>query len=92
MLVSSGATTNEMHDLELITFVELKLSPTVARGDLAVQFDCNAIRLHPQTLDEAGESNRSIELLDVPIDLDFHEPDYASTLRKRNLRVALRPA
>ena len=63
-----------MDDLELITFVELKLRPAVARSNLAVQFDCNAIRLHPQTLDETGKGKRGVEVLDVPIDLDFHEP------------------
>ena len=63
-----------MDDLELITFVELKLRPTVARSNLAVQFDCNAIRLHPQTLDETGEGKRGVEVLDVPIYLDFHVP------------------
>jgi hypothetical protein len=83
---------NEVNDFQLIALLQVDLSPLIAACDFTVKFDGHSVRFHVEKFDEAGQRKGSLEVSGLPIDLDLHWRNYASTLRSRNLRVALRPA
>jgi hypothetical protein len=68
-----GSTADEVDDFELVAFAERSLSPEIARYDVAIQFHCDAIGLHAQSLNQRGQrKRRNVELPLFPIDLQFH--------------------
>ena len=56
MIRSSGAASaDKLNDFQPVAFPKGRLRPLVARHDVAVQFNCNAILLHPQLLYQSGK-------------------------------------
>ena len=56
MIRSSGAAAaDKLNDFQPVAFPKGRLRPLLARHDVAVQFNCNAILLHPQLLYQGGK-------------------------------------
>jgi len=73
MIRSSGATAaDKLNDFQPVAFPKGRLRPLVARDDLAVQFNCNAILLHAQLLYQGGKRQGGCEIAAFAIDLKFH--------------------
>jgi len=53
---SGSASADEMDDLEAVAFAEKRGGPAVAGDNVAVEFDGNAVRLHPELFDQGGQS------------------------------------
>ena len=49
------AAADEVHDLECVALGELCVGPAIARDDLAVEFDGDAVGLHSEFFHEGGE-------------------------------------
>ena len=52
---SGTAAADEMNDFQPVAFAELCLGPLLARHNVAIEFDGNAIVLHSQLLYQGGE-------------------------------------
>jgi hypothetical protein len=52
------AAANEVHDLQLISFVQPRLRPAIARDDLAIQFDGYTVGFHPKLFHERAQGSR----------------------------------
>jgi hypothetical protein len=68
------AAADEMNDFELVILVQDCVSPTVARDNVAVQFDGHAVSLHAERFHQRRKGgNRGVESLLFPIDVEFHD-------------------
>jgi len=59
----------------MIAFVERRVGPAIARDDVAIEFDGDAVRLHAEVIDECGESEWGRNAREVSIfavDAEFH--------------------
>jgi hypothetical protein len=92
--VESTAAAYEVDNFQTIAFREVGSLPLLAGNDAAVQLHGDAIGFHVQLVDQTGEGEGRIEIAGFAIDLQLHMTWiflYASTLRRWNLRVAVRP-
>jgi hypothetical protein len=63
----------EMDDLEAVAFGEKRGGPAVAGDNVAVEFDGNAVRLHPELFDQGGQGEPAGGKLPLfAIDEDTH--------------------
>jgi len=62
-------------DLQAIAFIQVGIAPLIAGNDLAIQFDSNAVSLHPETFDKRRQVEWSgcIEIPRFAIDCEFHD-------------------
>jgi len=70
----NSATTDEVNDLQAITFSQAGFSPLIAGNDAPVQFDGYAVSFHPQLIHKTSKSERRIVIASFAIDLEFHVP------------------
>jgi hypothetical protein len=63
-------------NLQVVAIVEDCFGPLCAGDDLAIQFDGHSIAFHPESLNELGEGERSIEGLVFAIDDQAHEDSF----------------
>ena len=82
---------DEMDYLQAVAFGKLGLWPLLARDDVVVKFDGDSIGFHSHVFDERREGQGRVKIAGFTIDFDFHCSSHSS-LRRRNLRVAVRPA
>jgi len=81
---------DEVDDLEAVAFVERRRGPAVARDDVAVELDGDAVGFHAEGFDEGGESEgigRVGEISRLSVDMKRH-----SALRRMNFFVVVRPS
>ncbi len=63
-----------MHNFKAITVGEIGCGPSLARNDVAVQLDSNAISFHPELFDEGGQGKPlGGKVALFAIDLQTHE-------------------
>jgi len=62
---------HEVHHLQLVTFVKLRLAPLRAWNDIAIQFDGDAIAFQSQLLDEIRNRCRG-DFFILTVNLYFH--------------------
>jgi hypothetical protein len=98
------AAPDEVDDFEVIAVFQDGLSPTVARGDFAIEFNGDAVGLHIERFDqrrerELGGRRRVLEGAGFSVYVQFHQLDFLtgggyaySDLRNTNFRVTVRPS
>ena len=65
---------HEVDDLEFVAIVQSSVRPAIARDDVAIQFDGDAVGFHGEGFYQSGESgNRRIEGSFFSVDLEFHD-------------------
>jgi hypothetical protein len=79
-----------VYDFQPVSVSELDPFPLIARNDVAVQFDRHAIRLHPKSLNQAGQTNGRVETPVFSVDEHFHVLIFAS--RSRFVQVSEDPS
>ncbi len=65
---------DEVDDFEAVAFVQLSFRPAIARDDVAVEFDSDAIGFHAELLDEVCDRERgaNVEGFWLAVDVDVH--------------------
>ena len=61
-----------MHNLQLVVVSKLRYTPTLARDQLAIEFNGDSVRLHAEPLEKSGYCQSGIELAIFAIDDEVH--------------------
>jgi hypothetical protein len=74
-----SAAADEVDDLQAVFIVKFGGTPALAREDVEIQFDGDAVVLHAEVFDERGDGERVGKLALLAVDLKSHQ---ASILTK----------
>jgi len=69
---SERTATDEVNNLQPITFRKTDFRPFLAWNDSTIQFNGNTIRFHAEMLEETGEREGWIEIASFPVDEKLH--------------------
>jgi hypothetical protein len=71
-MVQWKTATDKVYDFQPVPFPKLRLRPLLARDDVAIEFDGDAILLHAQLLYQGGKRQRKGEIAGFAINLQRH--------------------
>ena len=72
---SAASAAYEVDDLKFVAIIEDSVGPAVSRDDVAIQFNGDAVRFHPEHLYESAQCEGSWRVRELPffaIDVEFH--------------------
>jgi hypothetical protein len=71
-VLGGTAATDELNDFQAVAFPKGRLRPLFAGHDVAVQFNGDAILLHPQLFYQGSKRQGRREIAGFAINLNFH--------------------